>query len=336
MNYSIKLISILAILCSLYACNEDSLFSGQIKFVKNEEPVWNGNLVAGDPSIIKDGDVYKIYYTSLVTTDSTEKIVISGAKSYDGIHWMPMSGPFGSETVALDNNASSWDKYLEAIDVIKDDSDIKMFYCGYPNENTEIGTTVSKGEIGLALSSDGTVFNRAQSTPVLQRGSQNAMDNNALFSPSVIKENGTYYMLYTGWCIDSCDTPFIGILGATSTDGINWTKHPGKVIAGTDSDLPWIKLLIEVDLVKGPDNVFYLFFTGEEGIGVARSNHPFGPWEIYPHPILTKTQSWESYKVIAPTVIIENNKARMWYMGAKPGFSDFSIGYAESPFPFDW
>ena len=336
MNHYTKFIGILALVFFLHSCNKDTVVSGQIKFIKNEEPVWNGNLVAGDPSIIKDGNIYRMFYTSLVGTDSSEKIIIAGAKSYDGIHWMPMTGPSGSEAIALDNRTTEWDKHLEAIDVIKDESDFKMFYCGYPKENTELGTTVSNGEIGLAVSLDGIEFNRFQTTPILKRGSQNAMDNNALFSPSVIKENGTYYMLYTGWCIDSCNTPFIGILGATSTDGVNWNKYPTKIIAGTDSDLPWIKLLIEVDIVKGPDNIFYLFFTGEEGIGVARSNHPFGPWEIYPHPILTKTQSWESYKVIAPTVIIENNKARMWYMGAKPSFSDFAIGYAESNFPFDW
>lgn len=332
----LKTLGIFSLSVVLFSCKKDYLFKGQIKFVKNNVPVWNGKLVAGDPSIIKDGNLYKMYYTSLIVTDTSEKIIISGAKSNDGLHWMPMSGPFGEESLALDNRVDDWDKYLEAIDVIKDDTEIKMFYCGYPKESTEMGTTVSNGEIGLAISIDGSEFTRFQTNPILVRGSQNAMDNNALFSPSVIEENGKYYMLYTGWCIDSCSTPFIGILGATSTDGVNWNKHPTKIIAGTDSDLPWIKLLIEVDIVKGPDNLFYLFFTGEDGIGVARSNHPFGPWEIYPHPILTKTESWESYKVIAPTVIIENNKVRMWYMGARTGFSDFAIGYAESNFPFDW
>ncbi len=308
----------------------------KIRFEKNSDPVWNGNLVAGDPSIIKDGAIYKIYYTSLVVEDTSEKIVIAGAQSYNGINWTPMGGSFAPETIVLENRSDKWDKHLEAIDVIKDGSGFKMYYCGYPFENTEINTTVANGEIGLAISADGQSFTRARDFPVLKRGGNNAMDKNALFSPTVIKDSGTYYMLYTGWCIDSCSSPFIGILGATSTDGINWVKEARYIIAGIDSDLDWIKLLIEADIVKGPDNVFYLFFTGEKGIGVARSNHPFGPYEIYPHPILTKTQSWESYKVIAPTVIIENNKVRLWYMGAKPDFSDFAIGYAESIFPFNW
>jgi len=336
MKHILNSILIFSAVFLISSCSKDSILSPtkNIKFIKNDSPVWSGNLVAGDPSIIKDGDVYKMYYTSLVVSDATEKIVISGAKSFNGIDWVPMTG--NSETIALDIRVDKWDKHLEAVAVIRDNSAIKMFYCGYPLENTEINTTVANGEIGLATSIDGTTFCRVQSNPILERGAQNAMDNNALSSPTVIKEGNTYYMLYTGWCIDSCAMPFIGILGATSTDGINWTKHPDKIIAGTDSDLSWIQLLIEVDLVKGPDNIFYLFFTGEEGIGIARSNQPFGPWEIYPHPILTKSESWESYKVIAPTVIIENSKARMWYMGAKPDFSDFAIGYAEAPFPFDW
>ena len=49
MNHYTKFIGILALVFFLHSCNKDTVVSGQIKFIKNEEQVWNGNLVAGDP-----------------------------------------------------------------------------------------------------------------------------------------------------------------------------------------------------------------------------------------------------------------------------------------------
>jgi hypothetical protein len=127
-------------------------------------------------------------------------------------------------------------------------------------------------------------------------------------------------------------------LGATSTDGEIWTKLSEPIIAGTDFDLDWAEVIKEPEIVKGPDNVFYLFISGDTGIGVARSTNILGPYEVYPEPILKKQYDWESNSVIAPTVIIENNKVRMWYTGVTvfEGGADFAIGYAESTFPFRW
>lgn len=55
-------------------------------------------------------------------------------------------------------------------------------------------------------------------------------------------------------------------------------------------------------------------------------------------PILKIDYYRESTSVIAPSVLIENNKVRMWYMGviASGTRADFAIGYAESDFPFNW
>jgi hypothetical protein len=145
-------------------------------------------------------------------------------------------------------------------------------------------------------------------------------------------------MLYMGYCIEKCSPAFIGVLGATSTDGVTWTKRQEPVIAGVDFKLPWAEVIKEPSIVKGPDNIYYLFISGDETIGVARSNNIFGPYEVYPEPIVKKEFSWEATSVIAPSVLIENGKARMWYMGvvASGTGADFAIGYAEADFPFQW
>lgn len=321
----------------LLSCKNDEPLVSGINFTKQAEPVWQGVTTAADPSVIRDGDTLRMYYSSLLT-DHTEKLVIAGAKSVDGINWIPANNIENEESVALDINAGEWDNHLEAVSIIRQGGETWMYYCGYEEEAGVAGTIVAEGQIGLAVSTNNKSFTRSFTDPILSLGITNAKDANALFSPTVIKEGNTYYMLYVGYCIENCTPAFIGILGATSTDGETWTKLSQPIINGTDFNLDWAEVIKEPAIVKGPDNIFYLFISGDTSIGIARSNSILGPYEVYPDPILKKEYDWEEYSVIAPSVIIENNKVRMWYMGVVVSGTgaDFAIGYAESDFPFDW
>ena len=325
------------LLVFLGACTKDEPTNEKIEFKKRAEPVWEGLFTAADPSVIRDGDTLRMYYSSLLVSP-TEKLLIAGAKSIDGLNWIPSNNVKGKESVALDINANAWDNHLEAVTVLKQGNETWMYYCGYPEEADVAGTIVAEGEIGLAKSSDNVTFTRAFSDPILTLGTTNSKDANALFSPTIIKEGNTYYMFYVGYCIENCTPAFIGILGATSTDGENWTKLTQPIISGADLALEWAQVIKEPALVKGPDGIFYLFISGDKFIGVAKSNNILGPYEVYPDPILKIDYDWESTSVIAPSVLIENNKVRMWYMGvaASGTGADFAIGYAESDFPFNW
>lgn len=319
------------------SCNDDKEQTA-LSFDKVPNPVWEGALTAADPDVIRDGDTLRMYYSSLVI-DGDEKLVLAGAKSIDGTNWIPSdNNQLGKESIALDANPGKWDNHLEANAVILDGDQVTMFYCGYEEEAEVAGTIVAEGQIGLATTSDNIKFTRSSSDPILGLGETNTKDANALFSPTILKEGNTYYMLYVGYCIENCSPAFIGILGATSPDGVNWTKLPNPVLAGTDKNLSWAEVIKEPDLVKGPDGLFYLFISGDHSIGVARSENILGPYEVYPEPIIQPTLSWEGSDVIAPSVIIENNKVRIWYMGVQVNGSgaDFSIGYAESDFPMAW
>jgi beta-xylosidase len=321
----------------LIACSDTTPPSSKIHFVKQPLPVWQGKFVAADPSIVRDGDTLRMYYTSLLTTP-TEKIFIAGAKSNDGIHWMPSNDIEGEESVALDIRVGEWDNHLEAISVIKEGTETWMYYCGYKEEADVSGTIVATAQIGVAKSINKKNFTRSSFDPILTLGKKNTKDFNALFSPTVIKEDNLYYMLYVGYCIENCTPAFIGILCATSVDGVNWTKQEQPILSGDDIDLDWAEVVKEPAIVKGPDGIFYLFISGDESIGVARSNSILGPYEVYPEPIIKKEYDWETSSVIAPTVIIENNKVRLWYMGVVTSGkgADFAIGYAEANFPMPW
>jgi beta-xylosidase len=329
---------ILCLLSLVVACkNDDPSLVSSIKFTKHPEPVWQGVWTAADPSVVRDGDTLRMYYSSLLI-NPTEKLLIAGAKSIDGINWMPANNIEGEESVALDINSGQWDNHLEAVTVIRQGSGTWMYYCGYQEEAEVTGNIVATGQIGLAKSTDNTTFTRSFNEPILELGSMNSKDANALFSPTIIKEGGTYYMLYMGYCIENCSPVFLGVLGATSTDGETWTKLSQPIISGADFNFDWAEVIKEPAIVKGPDNVFYLFISGDKFIGVARSNTILGPYELYPDPILKIDYDWEAASVIAPSVIIENNKVRMWYMGVLTSGTgaDFAIGYAESVFPLDW
>jgi beta-xylosidase len=320
-----------------WACKNEEPEMGGIKFEKHPKPVWEGVWTAADPSVIRDGDTLRMYYSSLVV-GTGEKLLIAGAKSVDGINWTPADEAVGKESIALDINTGSWDNHLEAVTVIRQGNETWMYYCGYPEEAEVAGTIVAESQIGLAISKDNINFNRTFNEPILSRGPTNTKDANALFSPTAIKEGNTYYLFYVAYCIENCKPAFIGILGASSTDGKNWTKLSKPIISGSDFGLEWAEVIKEPSIVKGPDNLYYLFISGDKSIGVARSTNILGPYEVYPNPILEINFDWEATSVIAPSVIIENNKVRMWYMGvvASGTGADFAIGYAESDFPFPW
>jgi beta-xylosidase len=145
-------------------------------------------------------------------------------------------------------------------------------------------------------------------------------------------------MIYTGHCYTNCTSePGVRLLAATSTDGITWTKVTEPVLSRS-TEIEWMKDgAAEADLIQGPDGAFYMFFTGMQDeqrvIGVARGASPFGPWEINPDPIVRPTPgSFDEAGVLAPEVIIEQGKARMWYLAFAAGEFPF-IGYAESVWP---
>lgn len=331
------------LLLAIISCKDDDSKVPTIKFTKRSEPVWEGVFTAADPSVIRDGDTLRMYYSSFTIVDEVEKLVIAGAKSVDGINWYPSNwnpsnNIHGVESIALDVIPDKWDDHLEAVSAIRVGNETWMYYCGYPDEADVVGKIVAEGQIGLAKSDNNINFVRSQAAPILSLGETNSKDANALFSPTVFKEGNMYYMLYMGYCIENCSPLFLGVLGATSLDGETWTKLNAPIISGEDFNLDWAEVIKEPAIVKGPDNMFYLFISGDNAIGVARSNNILGPYEVYPEPILEKEYAWEDYSVIAPTVIIEDNKVRMWYMGvvSENGGADFAIGYADADFPFSW
>lgn len=109
------------------ACSSDQPSIKKIRFVKQAEPVWEGVYTAADPSVIRDGDTLRMYYSSLLI-NPTEKLLIAGAKSVDGLNWIPSDNIVGEESVALDVTPGTWDDHLEAVAVLKEGDEMLIYH----------------------------------------------------------------------------------------------------------------------------------------------------------------------------------------------------------------
>jgi predicted GH43/DUF377 family glycosyl hydrolase len=265
---------------------------------------------------------------------------ICEATSSDGMSWtnIPTTGEI--EGLVLAGRPGMWDEHLETSLIVKRGDQYLLYYSGYQTDGLPvIGFPAS---LGLATSTDGVTFTRVQDEPILSP-TEGALDNDAIYGPTIVEYNSQLVMIYAGHCYNNCPTgedSEVTLLAATSTDGITWTKQSDPVLARIDG-LNWMEDgIADPDLVLGPDGRYYLFFTGvredDRAIGLAVSDSPFGPWTVNADPIILPSVTgvgFDAAGVVAPTVLFEGDRARMWFRGTGSNDEGFAIGYAEAPWP---
>ena len=322
------------------------------RWTKTPDPVWEGFYMAADPCVVHDeaNGRYLLYATGFLP--EPDRSVIGVASSADGIawDWAAPTTPDAPVAVALEGRPGAWDAYVETVHVMRSPDDTRwwMFYTGYVPDPDRF---VYPYEIGMAVSDDGIAWTRASDTPVLTLDPA-GFDNGAMTSPAVVvhevEGRPVLHMIYLGWRLDAQgDLIGLRINGATSTDGLVWHRHDRPVLETPIAAAPWIAGVSEPTLMVGDDDLYYLFVTADAepgasapggglsptSIAVLKSDHPFGPWQACPSPLVTMTQPWESEEVVAPHVIMEDDRWRMWYHGFTlddPVTGErFRIGHAE-------
>jgi predicted GH43/DUF377 family glycosyl hydrolase len=162
----------------------------------------------GTPSVIKDGDTYKMWY--LARTTGYDR-AIGYATSSDGTSWTK----YGS-LVLTSSTPVSWENETGVADpfVMKDGSTYKMWYAGHVD---------NRWQIGYATSPDGTNWLKI-GAPVLDLSAWGT----EVLEPSVtlIKGDEGYTMWYGA--LYQGNLRRIGY--ATSVDGINWTDHGDSIL----------------------------------------------------------------------------------------------------------
>lgn len=331
-------LSFIAVLFLLFSCDKEiPKDMTDVPFNRIEAPVFESPInLAADPSVLRIGDSLMMYYTA-------EDFKIGIAISIDdGVSWNSPDGDNTKDYAALEGNPDGWDRTLETIDVIKVNNEYWMYYTGYIEGGDDNGGELSNYEIGLAISEDGINFTRhpqSVENAILSRdvSNENTDDRHAMTSPGVVYEGGIFYMIYAGWNItDNWTGPNAGIriLGATSSDGIDWIKSENPLILPTD--VTYNNDINEASLIKSEDGFWYIPFSTGSSIGIARSVTFEGPYDIYPTEIVTPQYNWDS-EVTAPDGIIENGKIRLWYHGVRaPLYWPWVIGYSEADYPMEW
>lgn len=319
--------------------------------------IFDGAWVASDPCVLKDGATYRMFYTCVAGADLGG---LCGVTSPDGVAWTPVESidPFIDGLVAVGRPGVGWDENMETCAIRKDGATYSLFYSGYPD--LDANQTRGPAALGLMTSSDGVHFTRDPDAPVLSPD-PGGPDGDDIFSAVTSSAGASLDVVYVGYCVDGWQdgvdclgTPAIQLLGATRDPMGQWTKRSEPVFA-TQPDVPWLANgVAEPDVVLGPDGQYYLFLTGgladdePRNTGVAVGPTAFGPWQLNPTPVLEADPgAFDACGAFAPSVVIEGDKVRMWYLGmddcagactscffGQCGCSPrFTIGYAEAPWP---
>jgi hypothetical protein len=325
------------------------IFQGQLATLFPELDI----TVAGDPSIIKDGEGdYRMYYACYGFNNSGVETCL--AESDDGIEWE--DADVGDELTldkgqVLFGESGDWDHAHETPYAFEAGGLTLLAYVGYEDAgdgffgNPEV-------PVGLAVSSNETTFSRLED-PILEP-TANTLDDHGMTSPSVFLIGSTWYMVYTGWCLENTTVcPRLSsdrstaTLVATSSDAENWTKSVyGNLIP--DNQLPtWAPNgIAETHVFEAPGEggigtVWVMLFTGlgeggPVGIGMAVRDDttPVGAWDVYPDPLIEMEDletGWpgeDPVRPVAPHGLVEGGDLRIWFAGYNE--QGFKIGYAEA------
>lgn len=133
------------------------------------------------------------------------------------------------------------------------------FYCGFP----EIGYEVGPGATGLARGRDIWHLEKVPEAPVLRPSPGDEWDSGGIYKASVYRIGGRFVMFYNAK--DRRD-PWVEQTGlATSTDLINWEKHPANPILRVGPEGAWDSRFASDPVLNKIDGVWHLFYYGFDG-----------------------------------------------------------------------
>lgn len=205
-------------------------------------------IAIGSPEVTANpiGDTLVMVYAQ---GGSDTKGRIGMAISSDGLDWTRR----GSTGTILEPSTSGWDShFLDTPYLLHHNGVWYLWYFGIPSNSTP------GGAIGLATSTDGINFTRAQTGPVLQPGSPSDWDGLLVESPTVQYANNQFVMYYTG--VSSAWLPQVG--RATSLDGIHWTKEPAKPVLTPGIAGAWDSYAAAVSSVTFRNGIWSMAFAG--------------------------------------------------------------------------
>jgi predicted GH43/DUF377 family glycosyl hydrolase len=277
-------------------------YAGNPVFRPADGNAWdNKNVLAA--KVVFEGDVYRMWYTANGANDL--RTAIGYATSSDGLTWTRQ----GSDPVL--SYGAGWESHgVSAPSVLYDPvaSQWKMWYAGRDYNG--------RYSIGYATSPDGITWSKYGNNPVLAR-SNSGQDDASIVSPHVLYRAGTYHMWYAGRGSNN------QIFYATSSDGINWSKHPSNPVLRLGGDYTWDNGEIAAPSVIWTGARYEMWYQGysrgtlQRYLGHATSTDGATWTKDVLNPVVgLEPNTWDSYSIYYPSVgVSRSGQAMLWYQG---------------------
>ena len=323
MKQSINMLHTMIFTLSIFLFLSFSPLIAQTNFVKH---AGNPILPLGNPGqwdaveaafghVLFDGSSYHMWYSGAQQENNYR---IGYATSSDGINW---NKPVNNPVLGVGASGAFDEEEVWLPTVLFDGSQYKMWYTG----------SVSSGGIGYATAADPTVWTRHAGAPVLDKDGSSSWEQRRVLNPVVLRSDTLYQMWYSAESISSrWQTGY-----ATSTDGVNWSKHPDNPVLTIGAN-EWDAVAALAGTVLFEDGQYHMWYHGTNGnafsgwkIGYATSPDGVNWTKHASNPILEPgSGSWDADIVGFPRVIKDGDRYRMWYTGRGSGSID-RFGYAE-------
>ncbi len=205
---------------------------------------WEDNEVTAS-WVLYDGTTYHMWYHG---HDGTS-FRIGHATSLDGVDWTKDSL---NPVLGLGPSGSWDDRHVETpVVLMLDDTTFFMWYGGSDGNNTRIG---------LATSSDGVVWEKWGTNPVMDRGT--GWEGRSIFPEAVLLIDDTLRMWYLG-----LNSAFVGRSGyATSSDGgVVWDKYAGNPVLDVGEAGAWDNVAAAVGAVLFDGTTYEMWYDSWDG-----------------------------------------------------------------------
>ncbi|MDR1814935.1 MAG: hypothetical protein LBR18_08850 [Tannerella sp.] len=271
--------------------------AGWVKYEHN--PVLGGGDLGTvfDISVLKDGDVYKMY------NSWRPKRSIGLSVSKDGFKWT------APEIVLYPTESTGWESNLNRIAIVLKDGVYHLWYTGQQRDSSWIG---------YATSADGVNFKRMSDKPVLSP--ELAWEKVAVMCPHVEwdKKDKIFKMWYSGG--EQYEPNAIGY--ATSKDGLKWKKYGGNPIFSADPKSEWEQHKVTACQVIKREKDYLMFYIGFKTedlaqIGMAKSPDGITGWVRFDkNPIIFPSPGeWDASACYKPFAVQEKDRWLLWYNG---------------------
>jgi predicted GH43/DUF377 family glycosyl hydrolase len=287
-----------------------------------------------DPSVVKVGSQYVMYYTGLAE-DGSGPAIFRLVSSSGTTTWTRPADP-SQHLPVLSGTADAFDEHgVYGADVVYDPADAeapyKMWYSGAGDTYTQIGYATSTD--GIAWTKHDSDDLDALPDPVVAVGLPGSQDAFSAAHPTVLVDGGLWKMFYEG-----DDSTKKSIAYATSTDGLTWSKAGAVIESGSGN----VEFGVFAPTVwKDPSDTqkpFKMLVGGrketQQGSGVfqtkliAASSADGLDWTL--GNIALNTASFAASNLSSPEVLPEGTAIKLYYSGNRANEDDprDRIGYA--------